>query len=150
MGVMAFKDYLFNNLGWKLLSLLFAVLIWLVVHSSKQGELRSAAGPVAFGKQVVKAFPVALLTSTASTHRIRVQPATVQVTLSGDLLVMERLRESDVEVFVRLVDAVEAPALWKRVQVRVPAGVDVLKVEPPQVRVDTVSPSPTASTQSTD
>src|SRR5262245_60353883 len=100
---MAFKDYLFNNLGWKLLSLLFAVLIWLVVHSSKQGDLRSTAGPVPFGKQVVKAYPVSLMMTSGTSNGFRANPSTVEVTLSGDLLLMDRLRESEVEVFVSLV-----------------------------------------------
>lgn len=147
---MAFKDYFLHNLGWKLLSLLFAVLIWLVVHSSKQGELSSAARPVTFGKQVAKVFPVALLTTTTSSNAWRVSPGTVEVTLSGDLLTMDRLRESDVMVFVSLVDVVEARELRKRVQVRAPAGIELVTVVPPDVRVEAVSTGPTESRHPTD
>ena len=42
---MALRDYVVNNFGWKLISLLLASLIWYNIHSSLPNEIQLSRNP---------------------------------------------------------------------------------------------------------
>ena len=121
------RDLLIKDLGWKLFSLLMAVIIWLTVH----GILVESGTPSghSLGSQVTYGdLPVFIVSSAADVHFYRVAPAVVSVTVSGPPEVMAVLQANQIR-------AESAKDLKRRVDVYVPPGISLVKVDPPRVGV---------------
>lgn len=141
------RHYIVNNFGWKALSLLAATLIWLTIHSSIQGTIKSAASAGVPGSTVTLNLPIIVATAAVETHAFRISPRTVDVTLGGDPDLIAKLKASDVDAFVNLIDVVGARDLRKKVQVRAPQGINVSRIEPGDVTVETL-PAPESPVRS--
>ncbi len=135
------RDYILNNFGWKVMSLLAATMIWLTIHSSIQGTIKPAASAIVPGSRVTLNLPIIVATAAVESHAFRINPHSVDVTLGGDPDLIARLKAGDVDAFVNLIDVVGARDLRKKVQVRVPPGISVIQVEPGDVNVETL-PAP--------
>lgn len=138
---MSVRDLISNNLSWKVVSLLAATLIWLTIHSSIQGTIRTnihAAGP---DSSVTLNLPIVVATLADDSHAFRITPHTVEVTLAGDAERIARLKGSDVDAFVNLIDVTGAWRLRKKVQVRPPPGISIIRIEPGEVNVE-MMPAP--------
>ncbi|HKS36371.1 MAG TPA: CdaR family protein, partial [Verrucomicrobiae bacterium] len=59
-----------------------------------------------------------------------------EVILGGNAGLLEKIQESDVEVFINLKDVVEARRLRKNVRVLPPSGVSLVRVTPDNVSVE--------------
>ena len=129
---MPLRDYVLDKFGWKAASLVIAALIWLAVDSNNRGNLRPA-------KNRVLRLPIAVMMTAMDVRGFRVTPGTVDVTLGGEAARLERMNESDVNVFVNLKDVMEAKRLRKKVQVFTPDDVSLIKVEPEEVNVELVT-----------
>ena len=128
------RDLLIKDLGWKLFSLLMAVIIWLTVH----GILVESGTPSghSLGSQVTYGdLPVFIVSSAADVHFYRVAPAVVSVTVSGPPEVMAVLQANQIRAVVDLTDIESAKDLKRRVDVYVPPGISLVKVDPPKVGV---------------
>jgi len=152
---MPWRNYIGNDTGWKLFSLLMAILIW--------GSIRSGVDDGVARKVVVNPLraaqtepdrtrepltrPVAVLRTPADQHRYRVLPPLVQVVVRGSPADLETLDDDDVRVFIDVADfeadpraiAGKAPCA---VQVHVPPGISFVKSEPSAVMVERLPPHP--------
>jgi len=122
-----------HNLGWKLLSVALATLLWMSLRSGVPGRLKQG-GTLSFPRR-----EVALLKSAADDRGWRLEPATVGLTVGGSPDVLERLRPEDLQVFIHPGVALSAAPALRPVQVHAPAGITVLSIDPPAV---TVLPAP--------
>lgn len=125
------RDLLIRDLGWKLFSLLLAVMIWLTVHRIL--EERSTGSPV-----IYSGVPVLIVAAAADVHFYHVSPALVDVTVSGTPEAMAMLQTNQIHAVVDLAGLPDLKPLGgtrQSVDVSVPPGVTVIKVDPPQVNV---------------
>lgn len=118
-----------RNLGWKVLSLLLAALVWLSLRSGMPGRLRHG-GSVSVPRQ-----EVCLLKSPGDTREFRIEPPHVDIVLGGDGEVLERLEPADLMVFVQMGRGSLPPPTPQPVRVHAPAGVTVLAISPPEVMI---------------
>jgi len=132
---MSLRDILTRNLGWKLLSLVLAVVIWVTVKvvSTERGD------------QVERSFlnlPLQIVSSTADVRAFRVSPVTVDVTVKGRGETIKALTEREIHSFVDASDAEASQKFTRRVEVAVPAGVTIVRVDPTEATVEVRAPNP--------
>ncbi|MGO8837804.1 MAG: CdaR family protein [Limisphaerales bacterium] len=131
---MAMRDWVTNDLGWKLFSLFLAVAIWLTVH--KIYEEPGAASGLAGGNTVTFGnLPVLVVSAASDVRDFRVVPATVAVKVSGPPEVMADLQANQIHAVVDLTDVQSARDLRRRVDVSTPPRVTLVSVDPPNVAV---------------
>lgn len=126
-------DLLTRNFGWKMLSLALAIAIWLTVRtiSSEQGQT----------EKLFLNLPVQIVSSTADVRTFRVEPSFVNVTIKGRPGVINRLAEREIRVLVDITSADLTREFNRHVDVAVPTGVSIVRVDPSEVQV-TPPPKP--------
>ena len=122
--IMAMRDLVTKDLGWKLFSLLLAIAIWLTVQTIRSESTRAFAN-----------LPVLVVSAAGDVREFKVKPGVVEVTVSGRPDVMAVLTEKDVHASVDLTDLEAARDLRKRIDVSAPPGVTVVKIVPAFVDV---------------
>ena len=130
---MALRDYVFDKFGWKVTSLVIALLIWMAIVSNNP-DLRPVRNTVV--SMLPLRLPITVMKAPTDDRIYRVSPGTVEVILGGNAGLLEKMRESDVEVFVNLKDVMEARRLRKNVRVLPPSGVSLVRVTPDNVSVE--------------
>ncbi len=125
---MPWYRHLYANVGWKLVSVLLAVLVWLLVHYNL------AEGQQAQRRRVFDAVPIAVLQAPDDTRGFRLEPAAVRVTVSGSAARVAGIVPGDLLVFVNLAGPGPAPTRAE-VEVHLPPGLTVVSLSPMQVRV---------------
>ena len=128
------RDWVTNDLGWKLFSLFLAVAIWLTVHKIYE-EPGAASGSAAGNTVTFGNLPVRVVSAASDVRDFRVAPLTVKVTVSGSAETMARLQADQVHAVVNLTDAGPGRDLHLPVDVSTPPGVTLVSVEPPKVGV---------------
>jgi YbbR domain-containing protein len=128
------RDWVTNDLGWKLFSLFLAVAIWLTVHKIYE-EPKAATGPVTFGN-----LPVLVVSAASDVRDFRVAPLTVKVTVSGSAEDLARLQADQVHAVVNLTGIGPERDLHLPVEVSAPPGVTLVSVDPAKVGV--IAPPP--------
>ncbi len=132
---MAWHRFITHNLGWKIVSVLLASLLWALVHLSRLDTLR-------FGeRKPFDAVPVQVLTPAADGAVFHVDPRSVSLTVSGAREPLQQLRLSDVLAFVNPGDIPEDGA-YRDVEVYLPAGISLHSLVPNQVRVSRAPAQP--------
>ncbi len=130
------RNWLVQDVGWKLFSLVLAAAIWLTVHRLL---LESTLPPSAVGSGestlTYGNLPVLIVASAADVHLHRVVPETVKVTVSGSPEAISVLQAGQVRATVDLTGLIAGPDMKRSVDVSVPPGVTVISVEPPKVGV---------------
>ena len=118
--------------GLKALALVIAVIMWAYVRVTVGGVTQNSI------TQLELRIP--LETKGAGSHLIPYEKSadTVKLTLRGDSEVVTELREGLVRAYVDL-ENMAAGSAWPEVQVLVPAGVQILDVDPNSVNVQ-ISP----------
>lgn len=130
------RDFIAKEFWLKLFSLFLAVVIWTTVHFAMRNE---SAQPGPGETRTFHKLAVAVLKSAHDARPLRVNPALVTVTLTGKAALLQTLTGADIAVFINLTDAQDAEGGSRTVQVRVPEGLAVLRVEPRTVRVENLS-----------
>ena len=134
------RDLLIQDFGWKLFSLLLAAFIWLTVHKIIEEPLPAGASttisPVIYGE-----LPVLIVATAADMHLYRVKPDKVSVTVSGPSDIMSVLQANQIRVTVDLSRFDAAKDTSQPVDVSVPGGVTLVRVDPAKVEV-IVPPKP--------
>ncbi|MBI3881951.1 MAG: hypothetical protein HY301_18055 [Verrucomicrobia bacterium] len=141
---MPLRDLILHNFGWKLLSLMLAVAIWLYVDATMPKTGTVKRNPVS-GKSSInfhQKFPVMVMTEGGDPHVYTVEPDGVEVTLTGDPETISAISEADVQV---LADLSRAPRPLGRadvtnefvisVQVRTSFTDVTASADPPAVRI---------------
>ena len=134
---MAMHDWLTKDLGWKILSLFLAVVVWLTVSQIREEPGTPAAPGI---ENTYGNLPVHLLSATADVHNYRIDPDTVVVTVSGPPKTMAALQANQIHAMVNLTNIESSHDLHLQVEVSTPAGVTLMSVEPAEV--DVIVPPP--------
>lgn len=127
------RDIILRNFGWKLLSLVLAVIIWLTIKalSAEQGQTE---------KMFVN-LPIQIVSGTADVRAFRVDPVTVTVTLKGRPGTINRMVEREIRVLVDVTSADLTQSFRRSVDIVVPNGITVVRFEPTEVQI-TPPPKP--------
>ena len=131
---MAMRDWVTNDLGWKLFSLFLAVAIWLTVHKIYE-EPGAASGLVGGNTVTFGNLPVLVVSAASDVRDFRVAPATVAVKVGGPPEVMADLQANQIHAVVDLTDIQSARDLRRRVDISTPPGVTLVSVDPSKVGV---------------
>lgn len=132
---MAWSHSITHNLGWRIVSVLLATLVWLLVHynTTDRGQARET--------RVFEGVPISLLSPPGQGGAYRLVPSTARVTLRGPARALRELRTSDLQLFVNLGAGGREPT-HESVEVHLPPGFNVVSLIPPQVRVEPVPALP--------
>lgn len=126
---MPWREIIRYNFGWKVAAFLLATLIWFTV--------RFGEGSLGFSEtRRVQGVAIRVLTPANDASRYRVVPSTAELVLRGEPMVLQRLKPSDLEVYVNLTDVEAAVSLQMRIHVYTPAGVRVDSVQPSNARIE--------------
>lgn len=134
---MSFRDLFLHNWRWKLFSLLLAAAVWFYIRTSIRGDfglprLKPAGVSTA---DFMHEFTITRLTDPQDTNSYRIEPATTQVTVRGDFLLMQELNWDEFRVFVDLTKPPAAATSAHLIKVVPPTGMDVIGIDPPAALV---------------
>jgi hypothetical protein len=118
-----------RNFWLKLGSLALAALFWSVIHFKVMTP---------FGRPVthlLRHLPITILTEAHNTDSYQVVPPTINAVVRGPAGIIERLGETDIEVYVNVTGKDPANTLSRRVEVVAPKGVDIIQISPTSVNV---------------
>ena len=136
----AFRDWLTEDFGWKIFSLVLAVAIWLTVHKilleSALPAENTGGSTLTYGN-----LPVLIVATAADVHLYRVAPESVKVTVTGSPEAIATLSANQIRATVDLTGIDSAKDLKRSVDISVPSGVTVVSVEPARVGI-IVPPAP--------
>ena len=139
MTFIAMRDWLTKDLSWIIVSLLLAVAIWLTVYKIRE----EPGSPVTRGvENTYGNLPVHLLSAAQDVRDYRVAPDTVLVTVSGPPNAMAVLQADQIHAMVNLTGIESSRNSHWPVEVSVPVGMTLVRVEPLEVGV--IVPPPTA------
>jgi YbbR domain-containing protein len=134
------RDLLTKDFGWKILALFLAAVIWFTVKniSSEPAPVNAAFG--IWETRTLTNWPILVVSAAADVREFKVQPDNVAITFTARPEVMAAMQVRDIEAHVDLTDIESAPrGVRTRVIVSTPAGVALVRVDPPDV--DVVIPS---------
>ena len=127
------RDLFIKDWGWKLFSVILAVVIWLTVHNiiePKNIAITASGTTLTYGN-----LPVLIVSTAADVRDYRVVPGVVSVTVSGSPDVIAVLQANQIRAMVDLTDIESAKDLKRRVDISVPSGITLISVEPARVGV---------------
>jgi len=137
---MALREYISNNIWWKLLSLLLAALTYLTIQMKQLKDQTLHEAPVEGSyTRSFQAVPVTLLTPTTNLVRFQVDPPVVSVKLSGALDALARLTERQVHAFVDVSGAGDEKQFRRPIQAQAPDGLQVDSLNPSNAIVERVT-----------
>jgi YbbR domain-containing protein len=135
---MAPRDYILHNFGWKLASMVVALLIWLTINSNMENSFKL---PETHSSATLsRSLPVTARKPPEDVRGFAFTPNQVEVTIRADERVLDNLKMSDVDVCVNLLDATDAKSFRRKVLVHTPPNVVVMKVAPDEVTVERIAP----------
>lgn len=137
---MAWRDLLFQNFWVKLFSFALATVIWFTVNAIIH-EPKVEAPVDEAAQQKFTRVPITVMMNAADARGFRVVPGEVTVTVAGKFLALQRVTDKDIQAFVNLTDARDTGGAAKKIQIVLPDGVSLVRVEPAMVRVERVNPS---------
>lgn len=131
------RDLLIRDFWLKLFALVLAVLIWLTVSFAiRKGETSPAdAMANANAERLSLQVPVLVMSTAADVRSFKVSPDKVEVIVSGDPKVLEKLDSTQIRALVDLTDIESARSLRKRIKVTIPPGVTYVSVNPEEVSI---------------
>jgi YbbR domain-containing protein len=138
---MAWRDLIYHNLGWKIVSLVLATVVWLTFQSDagKKFGFAQSLTLMAPSREFIR-HQVNVITSNSDTRRFKIEPSAVDITVRGERTALQNLSPKEIQAVVdvtRLPDATESSA---KVDVYVPSGLTVVQVLPSDVRVVPLQP----------
>ncbi len=129
------REFLIKDLGWKLLSVALAAIIWVTVKTVSKEPPRIGRTPVAYDTRTFTNLPIVVLSAAADVRAFKVAPAFVNVTVGGRPEAVSALTEREIHPMVDLTGIESASSLRKRVDVSTPPGITFIGVQPSQVDV---------------
>jgi hypothetical protein len=129
------RDLIFKDFGWKLFSMLLAIGIWITVKTVSS-EIPKDVGPL--GGWETRSFtnlPVLVMSAAADVREFKIDPNSVEVSVSGRPEIMAALQRKDIQAVIDLTEIEYARSLRKRVTVSAPPGVTLVRVQPSEVNV---------------
>ena len=132
---MPLSDIATKDTGWKVLSVLLALAIWLAVHTISESDSKRGSPSSGMMMQTFQAVPVLVVSAAADVREFKVKPGTVQVTVSGKPEALAGLDARQIHVLVDLTGIPAAQDLKKRVDVSTPSGITFVSAAPAEVEV---------------
>jgi hypothetical protein len=131
------RALLLNNFGWKMLSLALAIAFWLTIKTVSTERADQV-------ERLYLNLPVQIVSSTADVRTFRVVPDLVAVTVKGRGDIMKALTEQEIRVFADTTSAdTSTPRhLTRRLQVAIPVGITIVRIEPTEVIVEVINQTP--------
>ncbi len=129
------RNFLTKDVGWKVLSLALAVVIWYTVNALSNNARITNLPPQPSASMAFNDVPVLVVSSAADVRAYKVDPQVVQVIVKGNPDLVTELHKNEIHVVVDLTGIETAPYLKARVDVSVPPGVAVDRVVPAEVDV---------------
>ncbi|MBI5800629.1 MAG: hypothetical protein HZA92_07865 [Verrucomicrobia bacterium] len=140
---MSARDAILQNFWLKLFSLVLATMIWFAIFGA-QNNLRPDRPVLGTVTRKFEHVPITVMKSAADLRAFRVEPGTVEVTVSGPLAKVQALTPRQLEVFISLTDVNDTAGLNKKILVHVPPDIALLNVSPTEA---TITPTTLPSTQ---
>lgn len=142
---MSLRHLFLHNWRWKLFSLLLATAIWFFVDASLRNDVVVRKNPLSSRADFQGHVKVGVFSSGNLSTPLRVEPAGVDVTVRGDFVALQDLDWKQIRAFVDVsslgTNGNSAALFFERlVEVRGPANVEVIRVEPVIVTVRRVAP----------
>lgn len=133
-----FRNLIFRDFWLKLLSLVFAVFIWLAI--SKVLLKKDVGSPMAaFGTHSIERtyvnVPVLVIFPAAEMRNVNIDPTEIQVTVHGEPEAMEKLQPQHILARVNLTGIESAKALRKEIDITLPPGITYTRILPDKVEV---------------
>jgi YbbR domain-containing protein len=116
------------------------LLLWKVIDPSTD-KREDSEGPF-LGTTRRFRVPITVRTAASDPRGFRIQPSEVDITLRGERQAINELDVFQIDAFVNLVNVAEARDLHARVEVRVPTGLNVRRIEPEEVSVERLRLAP--------
>jgi hypothetical protein len=132
------QELFLKNVGWKLLSLALAVMIWLTVKGFSTDSVTQT------DERTFLDLPAQIVSGTADGRTFRINPEVVQVTVKGRPDLIKALTAHEIHAFVDVSAVNLTRNSRQRVDVSVPTRITIVKVEPAEVEV-VVPPRPAAT-----
>jgi YbbR domain-containing protein len=129
------RDLLTKDVGWKIFSLALAAGVWFTINALRRDTFTPTKPLESWATRSFADVPVLVVSAAADVREFKVNPATVQVTVSGRPEVMTALEPKEVHAVVDLTGVESARDLKKHVDVSVPPGVTVVRVQPTELNV---------------
>lgn len=134
---MTWRGIFVNNLGWKLFSLLIALIVWNTYHLTGGSILfTNWSGDTKSANYV--GFRPRILTRQGETRRFRLKPEQVEITISGLPADIDRLEVKDILAYVDMQDYKEGDTNAVPVHVMVGQHLTVTDIQPSKVQVERV------------
>ena len=134
---MALRDWATKDLGWKLFSLGLAMVIWFTVQAIRREAVTPLGQSDAWETRTFANLSVLVVSATADVREFKVNPGTVQATVTGRPEIMAVLQPGEIHVTVDLGDIGAEEDLSRRVEVSAPPGVALVRVSPSEVDIVT-------------
>jgi YbbR domain-containing protein len=133
---MALRDIITKDLGWKIFSLILAVVIWLTVDTVSKESSGHPTNPLEdWELRTLSDMPVLVVSEAGDVREFKVSPDHVQVTVRANPDTPIEDLEKEVHVTVDLTDIESSRGLRKRVDVSTPPGVILESVTPEDLYV---------------
>jgi len=131
------RNLIFKDFWLKLFSLTLAILIWFTVSLAipKEGFPAAALALKATERHTFSNLPVVVMSSASDVRNFKVNPNEVAVTVEGDPKILQNLQSKDIRVIVDLTGVEAARDMTKRIDVSIPAGVTLVRVDPQEVHI---------------
>jgi len=133
---MNWRNLIFNNLPWKLLSLFIAMIIWSTYHSGEEGTID--IGGNLFEDKVSReliGYHVQLLSQQNGSRTVELEPEDVTISLRGTAEIMAPITSRDVLAYVDVSNLAPGTTNKIPIAVRAPNGVKVVSVYPTNTTV---------------
>lgn len=124
---MPWRDYILDRFWLKLFSFILATLLWFTIHNV-QTQSQVAANPFRRAESREYDRTVRLVTLPTNRRFFNVEPVQVRITVRAHSSVLDRIKHSDLQPHVILIDALDSPAPYLIEVKNIPPKVD-LKIE---------------------
>lgn len=136
---MSARDAILQNFWLKLFSLVLATMIWFAIFGA-QTTLRPDRPALGTVTRKFERVPITVMKSAADLRAFRVEPGTVEITVSGPIGKVQALTPSQLEVFISLTDVNDTVGATKKILVHIPHDIALLNVSPTEASITPVAP----------
>ena len=127
---------LVDNLGWKIVSLLLSIGLWIVIRIAVVEEYEASQvnrGPMAIRQ--IQNVPIIIQTSSTDTNRYVIEPQVVAVSVEGQSVLLETLDATRIRVVADLTQQAGEEAFAVALEVEVPDDFAFRSCQPQSIRV---------------
>jgi len=127
---------LVDNLGWKTVSLLLSIGLWIVIRIAVVEEYEASQenrGPMAIRQ--IQDVPIIIQTSSTDTNRYVIEPQVVAVSVEGQSVLLETLDATRIRVVADLTQQAGEEAFAVALEVEVPDDFAFRSCQPQSIRV---------------